>query len=85
MVVAMHSCVGILGAEALWGLARYERESRGFRGCVVRSVFIMSILAKEGSKPVKEVARLCIHGCYAIDVEVRGILHQDILPTLLLV
>jgi hypothetical protein len=48
VVVVLHSYAGIPGAEALWGLAKYERESRGLRGGVIRLVFIMSILAKEG-------------------------------------
>lgn len=51
VIVVMHSYAGIPGAEALWGLGKREREQRGLRGGVLRLVFIMSILAKEGFQP----------------------------------
>lgn len=39
---------GLPGAEALQGLGKAERARRGLRGGVVRLVFIMSWLAREG-------------------------------------
>jgi hypothetical protein len=51
VIVVMHSYAGIPGGEALWGLGKREREQRGLRTGVIRLVFIMSILAKEGFQP----------------------------------
>ncbi|TVY84177.1 hypothetical protein LSUE1_G000950 [Lachnellula suecica] len=48
VIVVMHAYGGIPGGEALHGLGRKEREQRGLRGGVVRLVFIMSLMAKEG-------------------------------------
>jgi len=48
VIVVMHSYGGLPGAEALHGLGKREREQRGLRGGVVRLVFIMSFVAKEG-------------------------------------
>jgi hypothetical protein len=48
VIVVLHSYAGIPGGEALWGLGKTERRQRGLRGGVLRVVFIMSILAKEG-------------------------------------
>jgi hypothetical protein len=51
VIVVLHAYAGIPGAEALWGLAKYERERRGLRGGIIRLVFIMSIMGKEGFQP----------------------------------
>lgn len=48
VIVVLHGYAGVPGSEALWGLGKAERAQRGFRGGVLRIVFIMSILAKEG-------------------------------------
>jgi pimeloyl-ACP methyl ester carboxylesterase len=60
VIVVMHSYGGIPGAEALHGLGKREREQRGLRGGVVRLVFIMSWMAKEGfqSSPRGDVSAL---------------------------
>jgi pimeloyl-ACP methyl ester carboxylesterase len=48
VIVVMHSYGGLPGGEALRGLGKMEREQRGVRGGVIRLVFIMSWMAKEG-------------------------------------
>jgi hypothetical protein len=48
VIVVLHSYAGLPGGEALHGLGKSEREQRGLRGGVVRLVFIMSWMAKEG-------------------------------------
>ncbi|TVY22022.1 hypothetical protein LARI1_G000089, partial [Lachnellula arida] len=51
VIVVMHSYGGLPGGEALQGLGKREREQRGLRGGVIRLVFIMSWMAKEGFQP----------------------------------
>ena len=48
VILVMHSYGGLPGAEALRGLGKSEREKVGLRGGVVRLVFIMSWMAREG-------------------------------------
>lgn len=51
VIVVMHSYGGLPGGEALQGLGKREREQRGLRGGVIRLVFIMSWMAREGFQP----------------------------------
>jgi hypothetical protein len=48
VIVVMHAYGGLPGGEALRGLGKIEREREGLRGGVVRLIFIMSWMAKEG-------------------------------------
>ena len=60
VIVVMHGYGGLPGGEALQGLGKREREQRGQRGGIVRLVFIMSWMAKEGfqSSPRGDVSAL---------------------------
>ncbi|KAG9239359.1 hypothetical protein BJ875DRAFT_501418 [Amylocarpus encephaloides] len=48
VIVVLHGWSGVVGGEALQGLGKAERTRRGLRGGVVRIVFIMAWIVKEG-------------------------------------
>ncbi|KAG0648374.1 hypothetical protein D0Z07_5133 [Hyphodiscus hymeniophilus] len=48
VILVMHGYAGVPGGEALHGLSKEERERRGLRGGVVRLVFIMAYMVREG-------------------------------------
>jgi hypothetical protein len=48
VIVVIHGWSGVVGGEALQGMSKTERARRGLRGGVVRLVFIMAWIVKEG-------------------------------------
>lgn len=48
IIVVMHTWSGVAGSEAVQGLGKLERQQRGLRGGVIRLVFIMGWIVKEG-------------------------------------
>ncbi|CAG8977375.1 hypothetical protein HYALB_00007005 [Hymenoscyphus albidus] len=48
VIVVAHGWSGVMAGEALQGLGKVEREQRGRRGGVLRLVFIMGWVVKEG-------------------------------------
>jgi hypothetical protein len=48
VVVVMHGWSGVVGGEALQGLSKFERARRGLGGGVIRLVYIMAWIVKEG-------------------------------------
>ncbi|KAF1992983.1 alpha/beta-hydrolase [Amniculicola lignicola CBS 123094] len=51
VVLVTHSYTGMPGAEAPVGLGKKEREAKGFKGGVIRLVFIMAFAMPEGFQP----------------------------------
>ena len=48
IVLVMHGWNGVVGGEAMQGLGKVERARRGLRGGVIRLVYIMAWIVKEG-------------------------------------
>ncbi|EPE36202.1 alpha/beta-Hydrolase [Glarea lozoyensis ATCC 20868] len=48
VIVVIHGWSGVVGGEAVQGMSKAERARRGLRGGVVRLVFIMAWIVKEG-------------------------------------
>jgi hypothetical protein len=48
VIVVMHGWSGVIGGEALQGMGKAERARRGLGGGVIRLVYIMAWIVKEG-------------------------------------
>ncbi|PQE16710.1 FAD binding domain-containing protein [Rutstroemia sp. NJR-2017a BBW] len=54
VIVVLHSYAGVPGGDALQGLSHSERAQRGLRGGVLRVVYVVGWIVKEGFKMCQE-------------------------------
>jgi hypothetical protein len=54
VIVVLHSYAGVPGGDALQGLSHTERAQRGLRGGVLRVVYVVGWIVKEGFKMCQE-------------------------------
>lgn len=74
VIVVMLGYGAIPGGEALQGLGKVEREQRGLIGGVIRLVFIMSLMAKEGFQGGQRGDVSALYPYLRPDLQVRTLL-----------
>ncbi|CAG8960804.1 hypothetical protein HYFRA_00002341 [Hymenoscyphus fraxineus] len=73
VIPVLHSYGGMCGGQALEGLSKKERATKGMKGGVVRVVYVMAMMLPEGAQPApRDTATENMHPFMKADLE-KGI------------